>query len=507
LPKHSVAWIAWLGVTPLFFALLGKRALVSFFLAYFCGMLLSAGLYNWIFAAPGYVIHHHVILAVILGLYTALFGLAFSIISMRWNSSIALAAAPFIWVSLEYVKSNLSFLALPFPLLGHSQYEHLALIQFASYTGAYGLSFLVVLTNSTLTAWLLKVFSKIKDAKRFPFDSPSGLTLGALSLCTLVLLGVALIYGMQKLSEPVDGKSLRVSVIQGNIEHEKKLNTKKYRGYIMRRYSNLTLKALRDDPDLVVWPEASTPGFILKNLSLRQQIVGLVKQANTPFLIGSSEHAKFATASSDRPKTGNTALFFSSEGKILGQYLKIRLIPFGEYIPYQDIIPWPNFIVPSDKFNYDMPGEEYTLFKLDDVTFGVVICSEGAFPNLFRKFVHKGADFMLNITNEGWFGESALYQKVAASVFRSVENRVSLARATNTGISCIIDPYGRILGTVVKEGEVVSIDGLLTGEVFISKHKTFFTHYGDIFTYMCLVVSIITFISALFRRKVKRSTN
>jgi len=271
----------------------------------------------------------------------------------------------------------------------------------------------------------------------------------------------------------------------------------------MQKYTDLTRKALKDQPQLIVWPEAATPGFVLKHMSLHQQITSLVKEAKTYFLIGSSEYPKFAKSSSLNPKDiGNTALFYTPKGKIVGQYLKIHLVPFGEYVPYEGIIPWPNFIVPKDKGSYGIPGKKFTLFGIDGSKFGVLICWEIVFPELFREFVKNGANFMINVTNEGWFGKTAApYQMAAVNVFRAVENRIAVARAANTGISCFIDPYGRITGRVKNNDTDIFVEGYLTQKIPLAYERTFYTINGDIFVYLVLSITILMIAITVLRPK------
>ncbi len=501
LPANEIAWLAWIALVPLLITISGRRVVSGFTLSYLCGIISSAVIYDWIFAAPGYQLPHHVILALIVGLYTGIFGLIYGYVCNRWHSAAALVCAPFIWVSMEYIRSNVSFLSLPFPVLGHSQYQHLQIIQAAAITGGYGISFLIVMVNAAIAGAALMLVSKAKPPEYLNCQSPSKRSVWLLFCIVFILLGVTFVYGKTVLSRPAGGKKIRISVIQGNIDKEMKRDTRKYAGDIMRRYTQLTHAALKENPDLVVWPEAATPGLVLKNLSLQQELVSLIKKADRHFLIGSSEYPKFSDEPFDKNKFGNTALFFSPSGRLLGQHLKMFLIPFGEYIPYEDTIPWPEFIVPKENRARDVPGNEFTIFELDGAKFGVVICSEGAFPNLFRKFVKEGANFMLNITNEGWFGESALYQKVAASVFRAVENRISLARATNTGISCFIDPTGRVYGRVQKNQRETFIDGHMTEDILLSENRTFYTIHGNIFAFVCLGVTVILIILSIGRRK------
>jgi apolipoprotein N-acyltransferase len=430
-------------------------------------------------------------------LYTGIFGLIYGIVNKRWHTTAALFCAPFAWVSMEYARSHLSFLSLTFPVLGHSQYQSLQLIQAASITGAYGISFLIVMVNAAIAGLILAIVGKSKPSYYLICQLPSKRSVLFLFCSAVILLGLTLYYGWTVLSIPLTGKEIRVSVIQGNIDKEKKSDTRKYASFIMQQYTHLTIEALKDDPDLIVWPEAATPGLVLKNLPLQQELVFLIKNAGRHFLIGSSEYPKFSHEPFDKNKFGNTALFFSPSGRLLGQYLKMFLIPFGEYIPYENTFPWPEFIVPKENRARDIPGNEFTLFEIDGAKFGVVICSEGAFPDLFRRFVKVGASFMLNITNEGWFGESALYQKVAASVFRAVENRISLARATNTGISCFINPRGEVYARVKQENRETSVDGFLTRNLTISNEKTFYTRHGNIFAYVNLLTVMVMIVLSL----------
>jgi apolipoprotein N-acyltransferase len=318
-----------------------------------------------------------------------------------------------------------------------------------------------------------------------------------------VLLILVLGYGQIALSGLPETRIIKASVLQGNINQEMKGNPRKHRAYIMEKYADLTRRAASDGPDLIVWPEAATPGFVLSDMDLYSRMVRIIKGVNTYLVVGSSEYPKFSRPKREFMKSGNTALFYSPEGKILGQYLKIHLVPFWEYIPLEGIIGWPHFIVPSGKNFYEIPGQNYTLFNVKEAKFGVVICWEHVFAEQFRTFVKNGADFMLNITNEGWFGDTAApHQMLAISVFRAVENHRSIARAANTGISCFIDPHGRITGRVQDhQKKDTFVEGYLTGEIPISRHKTFYTQHGEVFVFFCIAVALLTVVISLARGK------
>jgi apolipoprotein N-acyltransferase len=309
---------------------------------------------------------------------------------------------------------------------------------------------------------------------------------------TLGIILVLWIVGWQAIPQNLSGKPFSVAVVQGNIPQKIKWD-REYREQIISQYEILTEEAAKSNPQLIVWPEASTPGFVLNDHSLLRRMGSMMRRLNTHLLIGSAEYPKFFKASSKRKLSrGNTALFFSSEGKVLGQYLKIRLVPFGEYIPYEEIIPWPDFIVQSGKRSFDIAGNEVTLFRVDEIRFGTLICWEVLFPDLTRNQVKKGADFVINLTNEAWFGKIAFpYQMLSSCVFRAVENRINLVRCANTGISCFIDPYGRVTGRVTNGGEDIFVSGTLTQQIHISPPGTFYTRHGDVLVYGCIAFLLL----------------
>ena len=451
---------------------------------------------------------HQIILLVFLGLYFGAFGLIVNLIYKRAGARISLLSAPFIWVAIEFVRANLSFLPLPWALIGHSQYQYPAIIQLSAVTGAYGMSYWIVVTNCIIVAIVMRWFPNhercpIYSHKQSSFWETTGLNMVFFG-CLLALT----VYNGRSMQVTQDSlPTVRLSVLQGNISREIKRDPKAHDQHIMETYKWLTREVIGDAPDLIVWPEAATPGLVLKNHALHKQVVSIVRDSKKPFLIGSSEYPKFQKQSELKyGQVGNTALYFSSDGNVLGQYLKIHLVPFGESLPFEDKFTWPEFIVPKDKKTFEIPGKEFTLFSLNKSKFGVLICWEVVFPDLFRQFVKNGANFMLNITNEGWFGDSAApFQMLAINVFRSVENRVAIGRAANNGISGFIDPYGRIMDVVRDStGKATFIKGHLTHNMPLSFEKTFYTRHGDIFAYICIAISILSVLIALLKPSTHR---
>jgi apolipoprotein N-acyltransferase len=479
-PNYELAWLAWIAFVPLFLEIQGKKPWQSFFICLFCGVVFYVAMTPWVHDFPSISKLGSLVGYLYLSLYFGLFGLSFGFV-LRRTAFPLLIAAP-LWTLLEYIRSNLSFLSFPWAIVGHTQYKNLPLIQMATLTGAYGVTVIVILVNGAIADVISRWLNRRSASSNFQGYNPyyGGV---AVFLITIILWGA----GWIALTRNPTGKSLSVAVVQGNIPQERKWN-RQYRGQILSQYETLTEEAARNKPDLIVWPEASTPGLILKDMSLYQRMVTLIRRINTYLLVGSAEYPKFLKGPV-KLRSGNTALYFSPEGKVLNQYIKIRLVPFGEYVPLEGIIKWPESIV-SKTMTSHISGKEFTILNVDETRFCALICWEILFPDLSRTMVKNGAEFVINISNEAWFGKSdAPYQMLSMAVFRAVENRVNLVRATNTGISCFIDPHGRITGKVTNGSKDIFVAGTLSKQIFLSPQGTFYTHYGDIFAFGCIAIS------------------
>ncbi|MBM4338426.1 MAG: apolipoprotein N-acyltransferase [Deltaproteobacteria bacterium] len=504
-PRYDYHCLAWIAYVPLLLAIQNRKPWQSFFIGWLCGFVFFVCVSPWVRDFPGINKFSGSLGYLYLSLYFGLFCLFLTLILRRTRLPLLIAAP--ILVSFEYARCNFFFLAFPTILLGHTQYLNLPLIQIASFTGAYGISFILMLANAAIADLIGYLMPPSPSAcAEAPADSPSlspqgrghfvfnPLYRGGFVLIMILVLWVA---GYISLPPTLSGKSFTVAVIQGNIPQELKWN-REYRDQILTQYENLTEEAGKNQPRLIVWPEASTPGFVLSDRSLLERMDSIVRHVNTYLLAGSAEYPKFGKRTITL-KSGNTALFFSPEGKVIGQYLKIRLVPFGEYVPWEETIPWPDFIVSKKRINFHTAGNEFTLFGIEETKFGALICWEVLFPDLSRSFVRKGADFLINLSNEAWFGKSDVpYQILSFSVFRAVENRVNLVRCTNTGISCFIDPYGRIMDRVTNGNEDIFVAGTLTKEILISPAGTFYTCFGDVFAYGCIILSIALLIGSFF---------
>jgi apolipoprotein N-acyltransferase len=500
-PPYDLGWLAWVGLVPLFYVISGVSPAYAFLLTFAGGVTFFAGVFNWVFEVSGYRFIHHVILGIYLGTLSGFFGLTFGFISKRRGVTSALFAAPFVWVSLEYARSNMGFMGFPYGWLGYSQHPYPLITQIASITGAYGISFLIATVNAAIAAAILLFVNGSKEPRPFSHASISRHGVFVMGVAACILTCASLFYGLITVSEPLVGNGIKVSVVQGSIEQEKKWDPK-YHNFIMQTYVELTKRTLQDRPALIVWPEASTPKAISLDKRLRAQVKRAAETAGTYLLVGSSSHQKFKAGEGQATKFRNSAFLISPEiGAKSQQYDKIHLLPFGEYLPYRETIPWSWIDVP--RIGAILPGTEFIVFRCPTFRFSAPICWENIFPQLPRKFVQNGAEFLVNITNEAWFGRSVGPQHyVISSIFRAVENGVYVVRCANTGISCFIDPYGRVVGQVQNErGEGLFVRGVLTETVIPMESNTFYTRYGDWLIWLSFTVLVFFVVFAFLKPK------
>jgi len=478
-PNANFWILAWFGFAPLFFALRNKPKIKAFLLAYLTGVIFWWGIIYWLIyvTLPGTII-----LILYLALYFGLFGLVIKIYELR-TTNYELLFIPSVWVILEFIRSHL-LTGFPWALLGYSQYLNLPVIQIADITGVWGVSFLVMMVNVGLYSVIGYLLSVIGAKRRSPV---------LILLCLLITLTYGY-YKIHRTSNIEHRTPLRVSVIQGNIPQELKWN-KSSRDFIMDKYFSLSKEALKDNPrpytqgrgkpDLIIWPEAALPCVLEEEPSYYEGVKDFVKEAKMPLVFG--------TVTLRDNLYYNSALLISEKGELLVRYDKLHLVPFGEYIPLRKAFRFLETVVPIGDFSR---GREYTVFNLPTTyyllptKFSVLICFEDLFPELSRNFVKKGANFLVNITNDAWFKKtSSPYQHLCASVFRAVENRVFLVRAANTGVSGFIAPTGKIVSLVGdKWVENIFISGYKTQEIsFTRRGLSFYSCYGDIFIVLCVL--------------------
>jgi apolipoprotein N-acyltransferase len=219
-------------------------------------------------------------------------------------------------------------------------------------------------------------------------------------------------------------------------------------------------------------------------------------------LLGSAQQRKLRPPRKDAWGSYNSAFLLPPDGRGAEQrYDKVRLMPFGEYLPWSHILPWS--LMNIEERGAFHPGKVFTVFETPTFRFGTTICWENLFPDLTRRFVLEGAQFIVNITNIAHFGKSAVpYQVASINAFRAVENRVYVVRCTNTGVSCFIDPYGRIVSRVMNDsGRDIFVRGILTEPVSIAGKQTVYTLYGDWFVWFCALAGLGALAASAARRR------
>ncbi|MFH0964550.1 MAG: apolipoprotein N-acyltransferase, partial [Planctomycetota bacterium] len=415
----STDWncLAWAGLIPFFIAVEGKGWRETFRIGYVGGAAFYWSLLYWL---NNVTVAGFLVLTLYLAVYFPLFGILMNFARRRVPAPWWLVA-PVVWTALEYARTY-AFTGLPWGVMGATQHRAIPLIQFAAVTGVYGVSFLVVLVNAAL------------------YDCAAGRGMGRAVPAVGAALAVAgaLVYGEWWMRDGAAlGGSVRVAIVQGNVPQEEKFG-EGFTREIIGKFHRLTRQVKAERPDLVVWPETSVPGYYWYDPLVRGTTAELQQEMRTPLLLGSVHVSDL-----DNPNYYNCAFLVDAGGEPLGRYDKIHLVLFGEIIPCKTIFPFLKYVVP---FEEDFtPGSEFTVFPLAQGDFAALICFEDVLPDLARNFVKRGARFLVNITNDAWFGmTSQPYQQAAHAVFRCVENCVSMVRATNTGVSCYIDPFGRV---------------------------------------------------------------
>lgn len=490
-PSHDCGSLAWVALVPLLIALEGMGPARALSIASVTGAIFFTGIFYWIWVVESFSPIDYGLLVTCLSLPVALFGVALNWVRKKTGLPNVLVAPP-LWVALEYARSHAAFLSAPWMLLGHSQYLHPSLIQITAITGVYGLSFLIVLVNAAIADSIM--YHRVSASHGHVGIFASAISMRATLLAAAILITANWAYGRYVIAEGVQGRWMRVALVQGNVPQDRKWD----RSYLQRtlvKYAELTREAARGTPSLIIWPETAIPGDVQHDPELQRRVSQLAQTTKSYLLVGSAENAKF----SHKKRTGrfyNSLFLFTPEGRIAGAYHKIGLVPFGEYTPLKNYIKWPEAIVaPGDDME---PGDQLTLFVVDHAVLAGTICWENIFPDLFRKFVKHGAGLMINATNEAWFGETAApYQLLAMSVFRAVENHVSIARAANTGVSALIDPFGRITGRLHDaRGKELFVSGSLSGDVLVSSVRSFYTVHGDVFafTQIAMCVALVFFV-------------
>lgn len=474
-PKTGFAVLSWVALVPLLLACGQKSAKKAARLGFACGLACYATILYWINIAV--TTYGHLPMAVSITVFiiliaymAAYFAVLCFLMRLGEEKGIpAVLSLPFLWVSLEFARSFF-LTGFPWASLGYSQYRILPLIQIADLTGVYGVSFLVVLGNMVVYL-VLRGFVTSRGGKgEYPLRS---------GIVFLALMIVAFAYGYLRLSHSVPGETIRVALIQGNIDQSIKWDPA-FRDATITIYDRLSRQAAAGGVDLVVWPESAAPFFFQEGGEPSSRIMALATGTKSPVLFGSPAYEDVDGVR----KLYNSAFLLSAEGKLLGRSDKVHLVPFGEYVPLARALPFVRKLV--EGVGDFSPGERLEALDTGRGKIGVLVCFEGIFPELSRGYARAGAQVLVNITNDAWYGRSsAPYQHLSMASFRAVENRMPLIRAANTGITAIIDCNGHITGETALFKEAFVVD-----RVRLGTSATFYTRFGDVFAVLCVLASI-----------------
>ena len=439
---------------------------------------------------------------VLLILYLALYFVVFacSIVFIKRKLKIGfIVSAPLIWCFSEYLRATV-MTGFPWDNVGYAFYNDIYMIQCVEIVGVSGLSILALFGNALL-------YWSIKHAVLHLRNKKSVLRSVRLPLIFLTLFFVFLSiirhWGMDRVDyfrnleneSLTKNATLKAALVQANIAQEIKWDAGS-KSEILSVYERLTREAAKKDPDIIVWPESSLPGFFQFDEKETYFIFKLIKELKVPILFGGNRvaveddtHRYYNSAYYVTPETGKSAMALS------GIYDKIHLVPYGEYIPNKKfltkIFPALDSIVPFEDFSV---GTREGLFSLKDFSFGVSICFEDIFPELIRKISARGADFIVNITNDAWYLRTgAPYQHFFMASFRAVENRVPLVRCSNTGVTGYVNSFGETTLLYGKKSSLIFDEGVLY--IDIPKREflenTFYTEHGEIFLYCSSVFSVL----------------
>lgn len=480
-PVFGLYPLAWIAFVPHLLSVRKKTGNEAFRSGFFFGLVSFFGTLYWIYHS----INHYggvpfvgsiaavLLLCCYLSLYPAVFSFIFA--RMFRNTKMpALLIAPVLWTALEYLRSY-ALTGFPWSSIGYSQYRFLHIIQIADMTGIYGVSFLILAVNGAV-ADIISLKDRMRETPLFPLSYPLA---GCVMLCLCLLFSLG--YGTWRLKQERPGSPVNVAIIQGNIEQDKKWDPE-YQDEVLEAYFALSREASASSPDLIVWPETAVPFFYGRDVGLTGRLTEFQQGLNTHLLFGS---VLLKEESGGRISLSNSALLLDRTGKPIYKYDKIHMVPFGEYVPLRSVLFFIDKLVVG--IGDYIPGDQYVRAGTEFGRFGTMICYEIIFPGLVRKFYTKGGDFIVTITNDAWFGKTAgPYQHFSMAVFRAIENRKPVIRAANSGISGLIDSAGRIISSTP-----LFVRSALSGMIRTDGSLTVYTKYGDLFSFACIVMSII----------------
>ena len=478
-PKIGLWPLVWICQVPLLLVsfretstfrslLLGAVAGLAFFFGtchWIAGVLLNYGGLPWIGAQLLFLL-----LALYLSSFYALFSWSFARLSLS-APSICFWLAPALWVSTEYLRAQV-LTGFPWCLLGYGLVDAINLSQIVKWTGVYGLSFAAI-----------SVSAFVAEAVVRPSRS------AALRLGSVASVLLCLTWGLSWTGKERGKATHLVRIVQTSIDLDQKLDAVT-KSSLLDELAKLSIPSEQpqiyagsDVLRLILWPETPAAFYFNHDAEFRRRMENIAISARAYFFLGFVDFRPRSSDSADRDPYNSVAMI-SPDGRAISQYDKVHLVPFGEYIPYQNLFFFVDKI--STEAGNFRPGDRVVVTRLDNQrSAGTFICYEAVVPDLVRQFARDGSQLFVNVTNDAWFGESAApFQHLVMARMRAIENHRYLLRAANSGISAIIDPDGRIVNTVPRNQRT-----FLEGHFGFETRMTVYSEYGDVFAWLCLVVS------------------
>jgi len=500
-PWRSI--FAWFGLVPLLWALLSATTVGhprpfrrAFLLAYVCGVLWYIGNCYWIrdtmmhygdmpSVAPVLLL---IGFSLVLGLYFGLFGLGVMLVRRATGKQhLALAAAPFLWVALDLAAARIT--SVPWDQLGYSQVDNGIVNQLAPWTGVYGISFLLVAINALLAAGLV-----VADNRNRWLPCTLGFLFALTCFAGIIRQPVrpaspaTAVLVQPNLDVGADNDWSAPGEWDRHIAEFNRLASEQCKTYIAgipqtgAPNGEIICPPYATHPDLIVWPEAPSP-FLENDPRFQKTIAAIAQSHQAPLIIGGLG----ADYSQDQQQwmDYNAAMVFAPDGNRVGRYEKIHLVPFGEYIPFQQYLTFAHKL--TGRVSSFTRGTDRKTFRLNGHRYGVFICYEAVFADEVRHFAQLGAEVLVNISDDAWYGDtSAPWQHLNMARMRAIENRRWLLRDTNNGVTAAIDPYGRVRQSVPRQ----QVDAL-SAQYGFRDDITFYTAHGDIFAWLCVLLSVI----------------
>ncbi len=500
-PLPGLYIFSWVALTPLILALLrarpaGELEVVGasnlqpatpwqgFLLGFVCGIVWYAGTCYWIFDTMRLYGGLNAPMALLvlflfccyLGLYHGLFGLLLSLLARPRDLRRALVLAPFLWVAVELARTRIT--GFPWNLLGVAQVDNVALCRIAAWTGVYGISFEIALVNVAFAAAFL-----IPRAKR------------AAMLVAAVAAAAVLQAGRLVEAPPVNADRAAL-LVQQNVPVQAEW-TPAYFQQTLSELTELTLNSASDHKtDLIVWPESPAP-FFTNDAKFRDAISQLARDTNAWIVVGA--------IGSDAPQPNadgpifNSAALISPSGQWTSRYDKVHLVPFGEYLPFPSLFSFAGGLTKEvGQFEH---GTSHRPLIAGGESLGLFICYESIFPDEVRQSADQGAEVFVNISNDGWYGDSGAYaQHLNQTRMRAIENNRWILSATDTGVTASIDPLGRVAARIPRKQRAA-----LVAPYALTSVTTFYTRHGDWFAYVCAIISAGALLARFTSRKLQKA--